>query len=262
MFCTTPCTAQPIECTCSSQLPLDTIDHSPVSIVHLKMMDALQEEASGCAPRLWSPHGKFPGAAFSRSIGDAVAEEIGVTAQPELHTQRLTSVHPFFIIASDGLWEFVPSQTAVDMAMQYDDPQDAAAALVAEAQRRWLRADTRMDDITVIVVQVMVRPHTSPCTYLVTFRGIDLYILHSFVALCLSCTHALLYKLQGKHGLVLPHFLCLMQLAPTKVLGICTCRALAVGCHLAPVQWPQVIWHCLTHSALRRMRHASSSPLR
>lgn len=116
----------------------------------------VQEEASGCAPRLWSPHGKFPGAAFSRSIGDAVAEEIGVTAQPELHTQRLTGLHPFLILASDGLWEFVPSQTAVDMAMQYDDPQDAAAALVAEAQRRWLRADTRMDDITVIVVQLMV----------------------------------------------------------------------------------------------------------
>lgn len=119
----------------------------------------VQEEASGCAPRLWSPHGKFPGAAFSRSIGDAVAEELGVTAEPELHVQRLTSAHPFFIVASDGLWEFVPSQTAVDLVMQCDDPQDAAAALVGEAQRRWLRADTRMDDITVIVVQLMVRTH-------------------------------------------------------------------------------------------------------
>ena len=132
----------------------------PCGVLHCMHV---QEEASGCAPRLWSPNGKFPGAAFSRSIGDAVAEEIGVTAQPELHTQRLTALHPFIIVASDGLWEFVPSQTAVDMAMQYDDPQDAAAALVAEAQRRWLRADTRMDDITVIVVQLMVcSSHISP----------------------------------------------------------------------------------------------------
>lgn len=117
----------------------------------------LQEEQTGCAPRLWSPNGKYPGAAFSRSIGDQVAEEIGVTAEPELRVQRLTNCHPFFIVASDGLWEFVPSQTAVDIVCLNDDPQEAAAALVAEAQRRWRSADTRMDDITVLVVQIQAR---------------------------------------------------------------------------------------------------------
>lgn len=79
-----------------------------------------------------------------------------MTAEPELRVQRLTNSHPFFIVASDGLWEFVPSQTAVDIVCMNDDPQEAAAALVAEAQRRWRSADTRMDDITVLVVQIQV----------------------------------------------------------------------------------------------------------
>lgn len=33
---------------------------------------------------MWSPHGDYPGTAFTRSIGDHVAEECGVIAEPEI----------------------------------------------------------------------------------------------------------------------------------------------------------------------------------
>ncbi len=46
---------------------------------------------------------------------DAAAETIGVCAEPELAIRNLTPANPFFLIGSDGIFEFMPSQTVVDM---------------------------------------------------------------------------------------------------------------------------------------------------
>lgn len=45
----------------------------------------------------------------------AAAERIGVFAEPEVVTKQLTNNHPFIVLASDGVWEFLPSQSVVDM---------------------------------------------------------------------------------------------------------------------------------------------------
>ncbi|KAH0671234.1 hypothetical protein KY285_025447 [Solanum tuberosum] len=113
-----------------------------------------EEGDDGDPPRLWVQNGMYPGTAFTRSIGDSVAETIGVVANPEIVVLELTSDHPFFVIASDGVFEFLSSQTVVDMVAKYKDPRDACAAIVAESYRLWLQYETRTDDITVIVVQV------------------------------------------------------------------------------------------------------------
>ena len=42
------------------------------------------------------------------------------------------------IIATDGLWEFVSDQEAVDIAALKKDPQQAVDALIKEANRRWM----------------------------------------------------------------------------------------------------------------------------
>merc|ERR1719266_2546397 len=36
----------------------------------------------GDPPRIWDPRGEYPGTAFTRSIGDSYAEELGVYAEP------------------------------------------------------------------------------------------------------------------------------------------------------------------------------------
>lgn len=41
-------------------------------------------DEGGDPPRIWSPHGSYPGTAFTRSIGDMYAEELGVVADPEI----------------------------------------------------------------------------------------------------------------------------------------------------------------------------------
>ncbi|KAK9947785.1 hypothetical protein M0R45_003390 [Rubus argutus] len=113
-----------------------------------------EEGDDGDPPRLWVPNGMYPGTAFTRSIGDSIAETIGVVANPEIVALELTQNHPFFVLASDGVFEFISSQTVVDMVAKYKDPRDACAAIVAESYKLWLQYETRTDDITVIVVHV------------------------------------------------------------------------------------------------------------
>lgn len=113
-----------------------------------------EEGDDGDPPRLWVPNGMYPGTAFTRSIGDSIAETIGVVANPEIVALELTPDHLFFVIASDGVFEFLSSQAVVDMVSSFTDPRDACAAIVAESYRLWLQFETRTDDITVIVVQI------------------------------------------------------------------------------------------------------------
>ncbi|KAH7387901.1 hypothetical protein KP509_16G047700 [Ceratopteris richardii] len=112
------------------------------------------EDDDGDPPRLWVANGMYPGTAFTRSIGDKIAEQIGVIAVPEVLVMELTPNNPFFVIASDGVFEFLTSQQVVDMVSQHTDPCNACAAVVAESYRLWLQYETRTDDITIIVVRI------------------------------------------------------------------------------------------------------------
>ncbi|CAL0334638.1 unnamed protein product [Lupinus luteus] len=113
-----------------------------------------EESQGGDPPRLWVPNAMYPGTAFTRSVGDNLAETIGVIAVPEVSTVRLTPNHLFFIVASDGIFEFLSSQSVVDMAVSFSDPRDACAAIAGEAYKLWLEHENRTDDITIIIVQI------------------------------------------------------------------------------------------------------------
>ena len=41
-------------------------------------------DEGGDPPRVWSANGDYPGTAFTRSLGDRVAEACGVDAEPEI----------------------------------------------------------------------------------------------------------------------------------------------------------------------------------
>ena len=45
----------------------------------------------------------------------SAAERIGVFAEPEIMIRQLTRTNPFLVLASDGVWEFLSSQSVVDM---------------------------------------------------------------------------------------------------------------------------------------------------
>lgn len=108
----------------------------------------------GDPPRLWLPDNMFPGTAFTRSLGDGIAERIGVFAEPEVLIKRLTPRHRYIVIASDGVFEFMPSQKVVDVVSKFADLEEACVAVCSEAYRLWLCNETRTDDITIILLEI------------------------------------------------------------------------------------------------------------
>jgi len=111
-------------------------------------------DEGGDPPRVWSPHGDYPGTAFTRSIGDAIAEELGVIAQPEMLTRDLTPEDKIIVLASDGVFEFLTNQSVVDICAKFTDPLEACRAVVAESYELWLQYELRTDDITMICIFV------------------------------------------------------------------------------------------------------------
>ena len=108
-------------------------------------------DIGGDKPRVWLPGQKYPGCAFTRSLGDAAAEAVGVTAEPELLSRQLTENDEILILASDGIFEFLTNQEVLDMSRSCGTPLRACECLVEAAYNLWMKYEPRSDDITVIV---------------------------------------------------------------------------------------------------------------
>ena len=111
----------------------------------------VETDTDGDPPRVWVPNKDKPGCAFTRSIGDATGERVGVIADPELAKKELKEHDKFVCLCSDGVWEFLTNQNVCDIIGQYEEPLAACRATVAEAYRLWLQFDVRTDDITMIL---------------------------------------------------------------------------------------------------------------
>lgn len=111
-------------------------------------------DEGGDPPRIWHPRENYPGTAFTRSLGDSIAELLGVVAEPEVLERELTDADRFIIIASDGVFEFLTNQMVADLAVQHKDPIVACKAIVDVAYNMWLQYEVRTDDITIIMIAI------------------------------------------------------------------------------------------------------------
>ena len=120
----------------------------------------------GDPPRVWDHTLERPGCAFTRSIGDNVAELCGVYAEPEILVWKLNPKDKFAVIASDGVFEFLTSQSVVDAIAKFPNPLDAAKHVFSEAYRLWLTYDDRTDDISIIIIcfENMIERHDASPT--------------------------------------------------------------------------------------------------
>jgi serine/threonine protein phosphatase PrpC len=108
--------------------------------------------------RVWSTDDGSPGLAMSRSLGDCVAQTYGVSSEPEVMQVELEPKDKFVILGSDGLWEFVSNQEAVEIVaegLEKRQYEDCANNLVKCAAERW-GSSGRQDDITVVVAFLRV----------------------------------------------------------------------------------------------------------
>ena len=106
--------------------------------------------------RVWMKNKEEPGLAMTRSLGDKIAHNIGVTDEPEFKTFPFDGTEKFIILASDGLWEYVNGDQCINIVKPFyeegKDSKEAALALVKEAFRKWKRKEVAIDDITVVVI--------------------------------------------------------------------------------------------------------------
>merc|ERR1711939_620370 len=99
--------------------------------------------------RVWMRDANMPGLAMSRSLCDTIGKQCGVTSDPEMFTFDIKPTTHFIILASDGLWEFVENQDAVDICMRAKTLEGAVQALAKESKRRWQMNEPVIDDTTI-----------------------------------------------------------------------------------------------------------------
>ena len=110
-------------------------------------------------PRVFMAGYRFPGCAFTRSIGDTVGKALGVSATPEMSTHDLNASPSTqcIVIASDGVFEFMSSAETMAIAERHylaggdGSSERAAEEIVRVAYTRWQDQDERADDVTAIV---------------------------------------------------------------------------------------------------------------
>ena len=95
------------------------------------------------------------GLAMARSLGDHAVKPIGVIAEPVISFHDITPEDDFVIFATDGVWEFVSSEEAVQIVASnlQRGATRACQALIEVAAEKWHdeEGDYR-DDITALVV--------------------------------------------------------------------------------------------------------------
>lgn len=105
--------------------------------------------------RVWLKNQRIPGLAMTRSIGDALAQRVGVISLPDITDTSLTCEHKLLVAASDGLWTVMTNEEVVQhLGRSYDSGASASRAaewLLREALRRWERKG-ESDDVTLQVV--------------------------------------------------------------------------------------------------------------
>lgn len=123
----------------------------------------------GLSARVWlDPECTQIGLAMGRSLGDYAVKDVGVIAEPvvTVHDVELPR-DEFVIFATDGVWEFVSSQLAVDVVAKVladtnQNATQACQALIELAAERWHEEEgDYRDDITALVVRLPVLWKTS-----------------------------------------------------------------------------------------------------
>ncbi|XP_042491346.1 probable protein phosphatase 2C 25 [Macadamia integrifolia] len=126
-----------------------TSDHRPSRLDEKERIEALGGYVDSCHG-VWRLQGSL---AVSRGIGDRSLKQ-WVTAEPETKVLKINSECEFLILASDGLWDKVGNQEAVDMVRLLSigtDKPELMSACRKLAELSVMRGSA--DDVSVMVIQ-------------------------------------------------------------------------------------------------------------
>lgn len=111
--------------------------------------------------RVWYQHrGETLGLAMSRSLGDSIVHKSGVSAEPECIERPVDDYDDFLILATDGVWDVVDNNYAVQLVQSFAaksanwSPLEASSSVCRFARSRWEKLSPMIDDISCIVVKI------------------------------------------------------------------------------------------------------------
>ena len=142
-----------------------SIDHKPdipEELMRIKenggMVDQIQDlYGNKLGPnRVFKEGCVYPGLAMSRSLGDFQAKECGVIPTPEIIEYEINLNTKYFVVCSDGVWEFLTNENVRDIGNKYyynnNDVVGFCNELVNIAVNVWGEREKARDDITVVAV--------------------------------------------------------------------------------------------------------------
>ncbi|KAK4586606.1 hypothetical protein RGQ29_023672 [Quercus rubra] len=102
--------------------------------------------------RIWRPNGETPGLALSRALGDYCLKEFGLISVPDVTQRNITSRDKFVILATDGLWDVISNQEAVQIVSSTPVREKSAKRLVEYAVHAWKhkKRGIAKDDISAV----------------------------------------------------------------------------------------------------------------
>lgn len=144
-----------------------TRDHKP----NLKDEKARIEKSGGRVVfdgyanyRVYAKNARYPGLNMSRCLGDLLGHaECGMSCEPEINKVNFEPDKQYILLlCSDGVWEFISAQEAVDTVSRFDAGKACKAAdeLAKEAWDRWIKEEggSVVDDITVVLLYMGFPP--------------------------------------------------------------------------------------------------------
>jgi len=83
----------------------------------------------------------YPGLTISRAFGDGIGAEAGVSCEPDVIAMERRPTWQFLLLCSDGVWEFLEHNEAVNLVAKFPPAKAKAAAeaLAKEAWDRWVK---------------------------------------------------------------------------------------------------------------------------
>ena len=132
----------------------DRIAGGVVNEFEFDMGETYREREGVESDEMMIPSEPWPGLAVSRCLGHSGVIRIGIIPTPDVSSFEVDDNDRCLIIASDGIWDFIDPNEALEMTLSHHPDADAACrALVETASQRWIEDDpTYRDDISACVI--------------------------------------------------------------------------------------------------------------
>jgi len=105
--------------------------------------------------RVWNKGCDYPGIAISRSLGDKIAELIGVIAEPEILEFDINDRSKYILMGSDGLFDYLSNYDIISIGgslLNKNNPDKACLAIIDRAAELFKEKEKRIDDITINII--------------------------------------------------------------------------------------------------------------